>query len=90
MGIKHCIFDSFQEEVILLCQSILEIKRMPDWYSLAHFTIPLKPEKRKFPKSRKQLFEAGPVFCYDSVLIYVYQCGCNKDPRYSSFNKVIF
>ena len=39
------------------------MKRMPDWYSLAHFIIPLKPEKsRKFPKSRKQSFEEGPVF----------------------------
>ena len=42
VSIKCCNLHSFKERVILLCQSILEMRRIPHSYGPALFTIPLK------------------------------------------------
>ena len=42
VSIKCCNLHSFKERVILLCQSILEMRQIPHSYGPALFTIPLK------------------------------------------------
>ena len=42
VSIKHENLHSFKEGVILLCQSILETRRISDVHDSALFTIPLK------------------------------------------------
>ena len=42
VGIKYRNLHSFKEGMILLCQSILETKRIPHLHGSALFTIPLK------------------------------------------------
>ena len=42
MSIKYENLHSFKEKVILLCQSILETRRISHLFSSALFTIPLK------------------------------------------------
>ena len=42
VSIKHENLHSFKEGVILLCQSILETKRVSHLHGSALFTIPLK------------------------------------------------
>ena len=42
VSIKYQNFNSFKEGLILLCQSILETRRITHLHDSAHFTIPLK------------------------------------------------
>ena len=41
--IKYQNLNSFKEGLILLCQSVLETRRITHLHGSAHFTIPLKP-----------------------------------------------
>ena len=41
VSIKYQNFHSFKEGLILLCQSILETRRITHLHGSAHFTIPL-------------------------------------------------
>ena len=43
VSIKYQNLYSFKEGLILLCQSILEMKRIAHLHDSAHFTIPLAP-----------------------------------------------
>ena len=45
VGIKYQNLRSFKEEVILLCQSILETRITSQFHGSAIFTIPLKVTK---------------------------------------------
>ena len=42
VSIKYQNLHSFKEQLILLCQSILETRRITHIHGSAHFTIPLK------------------------------------------------
>ena len=42
MSIKYQNLHSFKEELILLCQSILEARRITHLHGSAHFTITLR------------------------------------------------
>ena len=42
VSIKYQNLHSFKEQLILLCQSILEMRRITHLHGSAHFTIPLK------------------------------------------------
>ena len=42
MSIKYQNLHSFKERLILLCQRILETRRITDLHGSAHFTIPLR------------------------------------------------
>ena len=41
VSIKHQNLQTFKEGLIILCQSILETRRIPHLPGSAHFTIPL-------------------------------------------------
>ena len=41
VSIKYQSLHTFKEGLILLCQSILEMRRITHLYGVAHFTIPL-------------------------------------------------
>ena len=45
LSIKYQNFHSFKEELFVLCQSILETRRITHLYGSAHFTIPLIAKK---------------------------------------------
>ena len=45
VSIKYQNLHSFKERLILLCQSILETRRIIHLHGSAHFTIPLKFEE---------------------------------------------
>ena len=47
---------TFKERVILLCQSILETRRISHLPGSAHFTIPLNLNPTKWSDSLKQFF----------------------------------
>ena len=48
VSIKYQNLHSFKEGLILLCQSILETRRIAHLNGTAHFTIPLKIQKLEY------------------------------------------
>ena len=51
VSIKYQNLHSFKEELILLCQSILETRRITHLHGSVHFTIPLNYKPRKLLQS---------------------------------------
>ena len=54
MSIKYQNLHSFKEELILLCQSILETRRTTHLHDSAHFTISLSERKQPETTYNKQ------------------------------------
>ena len=63
MSIQCHNVHSFKEEVILLCRSILETRRISDLYGSALFTIPLSSESLDSMLSLKATI-AFSFFCF--------------------------
>ena len=54
VSIKYQNLHSFKEGLILLCQSILETRRITYLHGSAHFTIPLNANPTEWSNTLKQ------------------------------------
>ena len=53
VSIKYQNLHTYKEGLILLCQSILEPRRITHLHGSAHFTIPLNPLEENLKKNSK-------------------------------------
>ena len=72
VSIKYQNLHSFKEQLILLCQSILEMRRITHLHGSAHFTIPLKtsPMLKFSLQNSSQSFEILYLIWCERLPIY--------------------
>ena len=61
VSIKYQNLHTFKEGLILLCQSILEMRRITHLHGSAHFTIPLKRQSHKMVKHTQTICWQQPT-----------------------------
>ena len=69
MSIKYQNLHSFEEGLIVLCQRILETRRIPHLHGSTHFTIPLKTLL-----DDATVIKVCFMFCSEDCLILFFCC----------------